>query len=119
MRKHTTERWEVKHDFRGDLIVVAVSGKWKGWTIVSTFGPGEGKLSRANLIADAPKTAAERDRLKALNAGLIETMQELLRLVPEPSRHLPVGKLFAHNRIVGDAERAIAKAEGEPCTTPK
>ena len=62
---------------------------------------------------------SERDRLKEVNAGLIETMQELLRLVTEPSRHLPVGKLFAHNRIVGDAERAIAKAEGKSCTTPK
>ena len=57
------------------------------------------------LMADAPETAAERDRLKALNAELLEALVGLMadEIMDDFLEDYPV---------IAKAHDAIAKAEG-------
>lgn len=45
------------------------SPRWDGW---------RNEIADAELIAAAPETAAERDRLKAINAALLAALEETL-----------------------------------------
>ena len=58
----------------------------------------DGEDNRAALsimIAAAPETAAERDRLKALNVELLETVEELLKEAPRGTTYLKARSLLA------------------------
>ena len=64
--------------------------------------------ANTKLIADSPKTAAERDRLKAVNAELLAAMNKILEWT-DGTR--PLGdELWLE--MVEIARLAIAKAEG-------
>ena len=48
-----------------------------------------------SLMKSAPETAAERDRLKALNVELLETVEELLKEAPRGTTYLKARSLLA------------------------
>ena len=65
--------------------------------------------ANAALLEAAPETAAERDRLKAINADLLEVLKQLAKehqdLLNEHHGFYPMG-------CIDYAFKAIAKAEG-------
>ena len=69
------------------------------------------KPANARLIAAAPETAAERERLKALNAELLEAAKAALAKICGDGWD---GSLGHHpdNPLPTQLRRAIAKAEG-------
>ena len=60
--------------------------------------------ANVRLIADAPETAAERDRLKVVNAEMLEELQEALAILEH--NHL-------EPKNQSSIREVIAKAEGE------
>ena len=91
MSKHTPEPWII-NDLRPSYPI----------TILSESGVGICDMldeldveSKARLIAAAPDTAAERDRLKALNVELLETVEELLKEAPRGTTYLKARSLLA------------------------
>jgi hypothetical protein len=74
------------------------------WTGFDTCGlPFDQQEANARLIAAAPETAAERDRLKALNAELLAALKAV-RAAQTPKDGREAMRL---------ADAAIAKAEWE------
>lgn len=82
-------------------------------------------LANARLIAAAPETAAERDRLREVNAELLDALDNLLTYdrVERPAfRAKPEGAPHSSVRILQDkliwledqARAAIAKAKATP-----
>ena len=68
-------------------------------------------LANAALIAAAPETAAERDRLRAVNADLLEALRKCVELIRHVgNRGIYIGELGG--AIMSAAAAAIAKAEG-------
>ena len=65
--------------------------------------PPEEVEANARLIAAAPETAAERDRLKAINADLLAALEEMIVWC----------QLGDHSEEVIRARAAIAAATGE------
>jgi hypothetical protein len=65
---------------------------------------------RARLIAAAPETAAERDRLREINAELLAALEQLTRSVIGVNG-IP-GKRVS-DVLLDDARAALAKAKGE------
>ena len=63
-------------------------------------------------MADAPETAAERDRLKAVNAELLAELREVLEVINPPSSMSMHywGKQLTDTSL--KLKAAIAKAEG-------
>ena len=75
--------------------------------------------ANARLIAAAPETAAERDRLKEVNAELLEALKDAVSALDADASKSPLGERHAKlaqgwfNAMYGDKARAaIAKAEG-------
>lgn len=74
------------------------------------------KEENAALIAAAPETAEERDRLKEINAELLEACKEAFKLIELARQHFPKSmhnsdkfKLENTCAVIGNA---IAKADG-------
>ena len=63
MTKPTPEPWKVNRDPMGALIVSGPEGETVFYT-----GTMDEDCANADLVVDARKTAAERDRLKAVNS---------------------------------------------------
>lgn len=96
--KHTPGPWAViEGDFRG----VKIEGEDQA-EVARCPGDKQGRID-ARLIAAAPKTAAERDRLKEVNAGLLEVAQGIL--ADDMLQYLPA-------EYVSKVRAAIAKATG-------
>lgn len=80
--------------------------------------PDPEALANARLIAAAPETAAERDRLKEVNAELLQLCETILiRLDMEHSEQIAKGverPAFMLSAIRGDLRSAITRAKGEP-----
>ncbi len=70
--------------------------------------------ANARLIAAAPETAAERDRLKASNAELIETLRLIDELATNGLDHAHPRNGATISAIASAARAAIVKAEGRP-----
>lgn len=66
--------------------------------------------ANARLIAAAPETAVERDRLKQLNAELVAALKLYLAYGAAQMHHLQTGT--AACRAYDAANAAIAKSEG-------
>ena len=83
-----TERWGVESQKEGLLVV--------------DCGPAENLFSEGNarLIAAAPETAAERDRLREINADLVEVLEDMTDAM--------AGILIEHGRDPTKAPRIIS-----------
>lgn len=120
MSKHATGHWYVALDEDRNAIAVAENGVgpnggWVGVDIARMALPGKYKTrlqinEHARLIAAAPETSAERDRLKALNAELMETLKAIHAIANTLGRS-PNESENALWEIHGKARAAIAKAE--------
>ena len=100
---YTPGPWTTKKAIRGDSYIVFGPTTMTGTEVIT------GHISEANarLIGDAPETAAERDRLKTLNAELLEALREISRAGHD-------GHLVG---LIGEGalelvDNAIAKGEG-------
>jgi len=108
MKQHTPGPWEVggrgfeDHIF-AESDIPKDSDDWGEALICETAG----NVENARLIAAAPETAAERDRLKAQNAELLEALEDVIRWNDI--------SLLDHEwpAIVDGARKAILKAKGE------
>ena len=105
MGKPTPEPWTVDQDPMGGLIISGPEGETVFYT--GTTSDDE-DCANAQLIVDARKTAAERDRLKAVNAELLEALKGAGCICEQDTletfgRHSDECKAIAS---------AIAKAEG-------
>lgn len=84
--------------YGGRKCLCAVISAWRA--------PDPQSLADARLIAAAPETAAERDRLKAVNAELLAALQamtEELAALAESG--------YAYPHLIARARAAIAKAQ--------
>ena len=86
------EAWAVCRQGAGDVIAEVFAHH---------EAPPNTARDNAILFAAAPETAAERDRLKAINAELLAALQ----LCRDHVRHLP--------NIPEQVDAAIAKAQGD------
>ena len=80
MTKATPEPWKVDRDPMGALIISGPEGETVFYT-----GTMDEDCANADLVVDARKTAAERDRLKELNAELLGVLKEALTSISPPS----------------------------------
>lgn len=103
---HTPGPWKCKPGFDSDLYYCLsnIDGN------ILTFDDDEHEAN-ARLIAAAPETAAERDRLKEANAELLQALREIGRELAYPNNEgQAISGLVDRQRI---ARAAIAKAEGK------
>jgi hypothetical protein len=68
-------------------------------------------IANARLIAAAPETAAERDRLRAINADLLAALRNAVRIVDFYMKSLGVEPADIQESLA-PARAAIARAEG-------
>lgn len=99
MNNHTPGPWVAKFEeayyvIGPDLGRVAMMMNLKGAHGLAGRRSGEESAANARLIAAAPETAAERDRLKEINAELLAALEKLYDACA-PYEHLDV--------VVGDA----------------
>lgn len=114
MTKHTPGPWTLKESGDGKWIQIYGNGAEPHQNIaevrrddfISVEEDGDEPTYNAALIAAAPETAAERDRLKEINAGLLGALKEI---VIKLNTDLPVS--CGPDEIHKIAETAIAKAE--------
>ena len=99
MGKPTPEPWTVDQDPMGALIISGPEGE-----TVFYAGTMDEDCANAQMIVDARKTAAERDRLKAVNAEMLEALKSVRQAFPG----LDGDKGFLPDII----KSIIAKAEG-------
>ena len=107
MSKHTPGPWEIKNQnlvAEGGNCVLANLHMWQG------DAPDEGKAN-ARLIAAAPETAAERDRLRKVNAELLKALRLISGLCDDEPADIKARGLSRCCRINEFARAAIAKAE--------
>jgi hypothetical protein len=118
--KHTQGPWYVSQvclTNGGERPITTEDGRICTVDCQTPFKRGEGwksecdvREANARLIAAAPETAAERDRLKVVNAELLDALKRLLEFVvahTDPTVATP--------QFTAEYERsraAIAKAEG-------
>jgi hypothetical protein len=105
--KHTPAPWKLEGNWEIDSNPI---GGWIStehpvplFELTPMTGNPAGIIANARLIAAAPETAAERDRLKAVNADLLAALKDIADqgYVDEP------GTIFQRK-----ARKAIAKAIG-------
>lgn len=106
MSKHTPVTWFV--DIEGNRILANDDRATIICHMSATVRNPE-VMADANLIAAAPETEAERDKLRIINAELLDALETLrgVSLVIGQSR---AEKIVAAN---AKADKAIAKAKGE------
>ena len=98
---HTPGPW---HQHVSDINGVVSVRKKDGTVICQVWKPND--LTHARLIAAAPETAAERDRLKAINAKLLAALKGVASVyVTTAPSDVP--------KWVAAVEDAIAKAQGD------
>lgn len=126
--KHTPGPWTVEDPLGPETLWIVEAGKatheWRCIAMVCRdppIGAGE-QQANARLIAAAPETAAERDRLRELNAELVEALRfysdewerDVFGDVGDPDRFFAV--VSPTNSLREDkgrrASAALAKAEG-------
>ena len=111
--KHTPESditsppWVVEEDARNCCFRIVSPQPPYRFLVATTGGISAADRKCANLIVAAPETAAERDRLKAINAELLSALEGLL--LP----HEQGWKVTDWDLRRDQARAAIAKAKGE------
>ena len=109
MTGHTP--WHVYHDLQHDFVYVVDTDSKKLATVYGTLGS---KMERADLFAAAPEIAAERDRLREINAELLEAAQNLIEFLEKSVNAGPISNKPKPERLLLACLRtAIAKATGE------
>lgn len=113
---HTPGPWRIGNRHPCRVIAVRESPDAGTWVADTCREQDEGteqpeQLANARLIAAAPETAAERDRLKALNAELLAALQAFVTDCDERAtgRFHP---MHPTHEICVAARAAIAKARG-------
>jgi len=107
MTQHTLESWRMHEANHTDLISVRLED---GSFVCQMCEPNA--KEHARLIAAAPETAAERDRLKAINAELLTALEACSTWFAEA----PIAELEAVEQAIGTnapvalIHAAIAKA---------
>ena len=95
--------WTIEYDNHGN-------GSFSEWWNVGPGGDGIAKVwneADARLIAAAPETAQERDRLKAINAELVEALERTVCALEEVAED---GGTIIYNETMDIARAALAKA---------
>lgn len=99
-RRHPSELYQNGGITAGDRPIATAHIGWVGEDLT-----GYPVNANARLIAAAPETAAERDKLKSINAELLEALQNIvIDYTPKDG---------SDQRALESAKQAIAKAEGK------
>ena len=112
MSEHTPGPWKVFTTKDGTKVIGI--GELNGAGIADCgFGIWRGNskeaLANARLIAAAPETAAERDRLREVNAELLAELKDAVDLADNLYGHLTSEEL----NLIDAWPAIIAKAEGK------
>ena len=125
--QHTTGPWHTNPDCDHQVVLdhlghmVADCSIWS----LHTHDSAELNIANARLIAAAPETAAERDRLREINAELLEALQVCVKafeIMLNNALVLGLDGISDWQKIAGAADiygaaslaiAAIAKATGE------
>lgn len=78
---------------------------------VCTMRNCETDLDRARLIADAPQTAADRDRLQALNAELVAILSKITRANDSGNNGSVMGEAMLCEAFAIEARSVLAKSK--------
>lgn len=70
------------------------------------------RIANALLIAAAPETAAERDKLREINRELLDALKRIANMEADMSLDIATRSLLLIGEAKTTAETAIAKAEG-------
>ena len=117
MSKHTRGPWYLGHaditDHEYDGIIRNIAGN-----PVASVGFGYSKetaFANARLIAAAPETSAERDRLKALCGEMLDALRKSNRALSTLADHTDDDRMSQRTfeYLLGKNNDAIAKAEEE------
>ena len=108
---HTPGPWTAKFGTNNGWDVVAANAKIaiEPWSDGMDGDWNKTSIANARLIAAAPETAAERDRLRAVNADLLAALNGMITLFNESG---DVIETDAGHRLCDAARAAIARAEG-------
>ena len=109
MSKHTPPPW--KYSDNGSREVIPLRDPETKVATISVRDTKEEEEANASIITAAPETAAERDRIKALNVQLLDEVRRLRGLVIEYSTWGADGLMYAS--VIGPTNRLLAKAEGK------
>jgi hypothetical protein len=115
MSTHTPGPWIVGYLSQGPCVsIIAESGKWRCTEIARVFGatPDEAILVAA-LIAAAPETAAERDRLRGVNSQMLEALEQILLRACYGLEEDVDSAPEMLRAVFDDARAAIAAAKGQ------
>ncbi len=116
MAEHTPGPWKVFTTKDGTQVIGI--GELNGAGVADCgFGVWRGgskeALANARLIAAAPETAAERDRLREVNAELLAILKRILSAHQTGNNGAINGEATLCRHFEAAAEDAIAKAEGK------
>ena len=122
--KHTPAPW-ITDDFgdKSDIARHVMNGNGNGATyicklpLVNSAGVRsdayKSQEANARLIAAAPETAAERDKLKVINAELLATLERILYAHDNHGNGAAMGEAILCEHYAKMARASIAKAKGE------
>ena len=111
MTKHTKGPWTI-HAEKGRFSISEDGDRDRpGYGFIAATG-GASIIDglNAQLIKSAPETAAERDRLREINADLLEALKDLADWAATELEGGDVSPLYLEK--LNRAARAIVKAEG-------
>ena len=114
------KKWEIRPVQASELPHhLPLNGIYEGGKLVATAGNYNhvGSAKYAALIADAPRLAEEVERLRAINAELVEACRELVRVashikdapLADALKYVPIS---AYHQARAKGKTAIAHAEG-------
>ena len=120
MTKHTPGPWKVDLWEDGRLDVISDHSDMTICEVTTrihvepppNLSEYEEHQANASLIADAPETAAERDRLKALNAELVEALKTSNDALSTLAGCWHCADKVNFLKLLGDNNDAIAEAVG-------
>ena len=113
--KHTPKPWRVADITPDDHAAAVITNFPEGHDdplyLVAVYG--QQSAADARLIAAAPETAAERDRLKQINAELLAALEECITDAAATCHRNAKYQRMRSEYINQVARAAIAKARGE------
>jgi hypothetical protein len=113
MTEHTPGPWVYREDDQTITAILEgeVARKYDAQAIIAEVRPQPEAYANARLIAAAPETAAERDRLREVNAELLEALRNLVVDLEERAEWDGEARVVCAGAFTySNARAAIAKA---------
>ena len=110
--KHTPGPWHIEQG-KGPMRIATLGGRIAS---IADFAPRNDQriaVANARLIAAAPETAAERDRLREVNRELVEALERALVIRSPNVKWTKAETVRSWEAWDGQVRAALARAKGE------